>query len=256
MANQPLETIVKILQKNQNKTVDLSVFEGRLQSAFTEPLSKGKIYKLTHQLKNKWYLMSLRKDVFYVKMPDKSVDAPFLEEKFYWNMLKSHCKLYCNTNRYIGNLTALELNLHTNCLIPEEIIVVNDKKQSIETVIFDKKINFKTYEVKKKNLYSSFVKFTKKLKIQGWTFNCANLELAILECLYCPTISTKSYSETLILKAIKVHQKILSFDMFEAILSTGKHCSSANRLMKLTQKNFPDFSDQLKQLIKKYGNLQ
>lgn len=48
-----LESVMKILQKHQNKVIPLSLFEQRLQSVFGEDLPKGKIYKLTHQLKNK-----------------------------------------------------------------------------------------------------------------------------------------------------------------------------------------------------------
>ena len=256
MSNSSLENVIKVLQKNQNKAIPSSTLEQWLQSAFSEPLTKGKIYKLTYQLKNKGYLLSLRKDVLYITSPDKMVDIPAVEEQCYRSMLHAHCKKYCDTKWYIWDLSALELNLHGAILtIPDEIIVFNNKKQSIETVLFDKKINFKTYESKTKNLYASFAKHTKKIKIKGWTFFHANFELAILECLYCPTLATKQYSETLILQAIKAHQKTLSFKNFDAILATGKHGSSANRLLKLIQGPYPALAEQLKALIKKHGNL-
>lgn len=251
-----LESVMKILQKHQNKVIPLSLFEQRLQSVFGEDIPKGKIYKLTHQLKNKWYLLSLKKDILYIKMPDTLLDPSVLEEKFYWTLLKSHCKLSCAYERYLGGLNALELHLHMHALIPEEVMIVNAKKQSTEIVMFDKKVNFKTYEANKKNLYSSFAKHTTSFTVQGVNFSVAQLELAILECLYSPSLSMKSYIESLILKAIKAYQATFSFQVIERILALGKHSSSANRLTYLLRPSYPQFADQLILLIKKHWYLQ
>jgi hypothetical protein len=40
---------------------------------------------------------------------------------------------------------------------------------------------------------------------------------------------------------------------FAYILKQGKHNTSANRLQKLLKTLYPEFSEQLKKLIKKYG---
>jgi hypothetical protein len=82
--------------------------------------------------------------------------------------LKQHCQQYCKQARYIGELTALEINLHgTGITLPEEIIIFNKEKQAIETVMLNKKIHFKTYEAKAKNLYTPFSKQTQTIKLKG-----------------------------------------------------------------------------------------
>jgi hypothetical protein len=83
----------------------------------------------------------------------------------------------------------------------------------------------------------------------------ANLELAILECLYNIHPSTIGYIEGLINKAIKKYQKTLKFTNFEHILKQGKHNSSANRLYKLIKNTQPTYAEELKKLIKKYGHI-
>jgi hypothetical protein len=53
----------------------------------------------------------------------------------------------------------------TNFDVPEEILIVNENKQSTETVMFDKQILLKVYESDNKSLFSFFDKFTKKIYI-------------------------------------------------------------------------------------------
>jgi hypothetical protein len=137
-------------------------------TTFGEQLHEGRMYKLTHQLKNRGYLISLKKDIFLITIPDKIPNEQEIEELFYRKLLKQHCQQYCKTNRYIGGLTALELHLHgSNITLPEEIIIYNKDKQAIETILFDKKVNFKTYEAKTKNLYNAFSKQTTSIKLKS-----------------------------------------------------------------------------------------
>jgi hypothetical protein len=148
----------------------------------------------------------------------------------------------------------LEINLYwTGISIPEEIIVYNKHKQSIETVLLDKKVNFKTYEAKTQNLYIPFSKQTHTIKIKNCLVRYANLELSILECFYNIHPSNAGYLEGVITKALKKYQKTLKLTSFKHILKQGKHNSSANRLYKFTKNNQPDFAEELKKLVKKYG---
>jgi hypothetical protein len=34
----------------------------------------------------------------------------------------------------------------TNFDVPEELLIINDNKQALETIMFEKQISFKTYE--------------------------------------------------------------------------------------------------------------
>jgi hypothetical protein len=125
------------------------------------------MYKLTHQLKNRGYLISLKKDIFFITTPEKPLSEEELEDLFYRKLLKQHCQQYCKTNRYIGGVTALEFHLHGSTItLPEEIIIYNKDKQAIETILLEKKVNFKTYEAKTKNLYTAFAKQTSTIKVK------------------------------------------------------------------------------------------
>ncbi|MDR0608371.1 MAG: hypothetical protein LBG52_08830 [Candidatus Peribacteria bacterium] len=151
-------------------------------------------------------------------------------------------------------MTALEIHLHgTGVSIPEEIIVFNKEKQAIETILLEKKVNFKRYEAKSKNLFPAFAKHTQNIKIKSKNISYANLELAILECLYNINPSSKGYLEGLILKAIKKFQKTIAISHFLQILKLGKHNSSINRLYTLLHPTSPTLAAELKNLIKKYG---
>jgi hypothetical protein len=168
MSKTSTEKLLNQLQKSQNKMLTISDFRTLLQSAFDEPLNEGRIYKLTHQLKNRGYLTSLKKDIFFINTPEKSLSNNELEDLFYRKILKLHCQQYCKQYRYIGGLTALEIHLHgTSITIPEEIIIFNKDKQAIETVMLEKKVNFKTYEAKTKNLYTPLSKQTTTIRLKG-----------------------------------------------------------------------------------------
>ena len=163
-----MQNLIKHLQKNQKKIISISEFRRLVTSSFSEPLNEGRIYKLTHQLKNRGYLISLKKDIFFIATPEKTPTEEELEELFYRKLLKQHCQHYCKTNRYIGELTALELHLHgNNITLPEDIIIYNKDKLSVETVLFKKKVNFKTYKAKTKNLYPIFAKQTLVIKLKS-----------------------------------------------------------------------------------------
>ena len=137
--------------------------------------------------------------------------------------------------------------------IPEEILVVNENKQSNETIIFSKQIILKTYESDKKSLFNIFNKFTKKIYIWKNVFPIANTELAILESLYNTSIINKWYIEEIIKKILRKQKKTLNYEVFEQVLRNNKHHTSINRLYKLSLWIDPDISEKLKNLIKKFS---
>jgi hypothetical protein len=93
--------VINYLQKNQKKVISIAEFRQLLTSSFDTPLNEGKIYKITHQLKNRGYLRSLKKDIFFMHSPEESMQESELEDLFYRKLLKQHCQQYCKQQRYI-----------------------------------------------------------------------------------------------------------------------------------------------------------
>ena len=250
----PIENLIQILQKQKKKILSSDDLKKYIYLAFWESTPISKIYKITFQLRNRQYLIWLRKDLFYITNPDKLVSNEEIEEQRYRKLLKNHCNWVCK-QRYIGSLTALEIHLHWNGVtIPETIMIINKEKQTVETVIFEKQIAFKKFETKWKNLVSQLIKQTNEVNMP----NCknlliANLELSILECLYNFDTTNKWYIEECIKKAIKKNGKTLNLSILETIIKLWKHNTSLNRLYNLTKLTYPVLSEEIKKLIKKYG---
>lgn len=250
----PIEELITKLIKQKNKIISLNNIKNLIFEAFWESTPNSKIYKITYQLKNRWYLFPIRKEIFYVTTPDLKIIPEEIEEKYYWKLLKDHCNTYCK-QRYIWWLTALEIHLYwTWVTAPDNITIINKEKQSIETIIFEKNVTFKKYENKWKNLFSNFYKQTESVSmLNSNKILTANLELAILECLYNFDTSNKWYIEENIKKAIKKNWKTLNITALETIIKLWKHNTSLNRLYNITKLTYPKLADEIKKLIKKYG---
>ncbi len=252
MARWNFDIVVKRLLKHKNKLIWIEKIKEIIQNILDSDYSESKSYKIIYHLKNKWYLLTLKKSIFLVKDTEKEYDEQQLLEMFYRSIVKKHCKDFVAWKRYIWWVKALELNM-TNFDIPEEILIVNENKQSTETVMFDKQVLFKVYESDKKSLFSFFNKFTKKTYIGKNVFPIANLELAILESLYNPSVVNKWYIDELIKKIIRKNKKYLDQKIWSDILKRNKHHSSINRLYKLALSIDPTLSQDIKAIIKKYS---
>lgn len=250
----PIEKLVQILQKQKKKIISSDDLKKHIYLSFWENTPISKIYKITFQLKNRWFLSPLRKDLFYIANPERPITDEEIEELRYRRLLKDHCN-WVSKQRYIWGLTALEIHLHwTWVTIPETIMIVNKEKQAIETLLFEKQIAFKKFESKWKNLIPQLIKQTTEINMpNGKNLLIANLELAILECLYNFDTANKWYIEECIKKAIKKNWKKLNLSTLESIIKLWKHNSSLNRLYSLTKLTYPTLSDEIKKLIKKYG---
>lgn len=250
----PIEDLIQILQKQKKKIILLYELKNLIYKSFWENTPISKIYKITFQLKNRWFLFPMRKELFYIANPDNQIKPEDIEEKYYRKLLKDHCNS-TSKQRYVWWLTALEIHLHWNGVtIPEIITIINKDKQANETLIFEKSISFKKYETKWKNLISPLMKQT----IEAVMTNCknirvANLELSILECLYNFDTTNKWYIEECIKKSIKKNWKTLDLSTLETIIKLWKHNTSLNRLYSLTKISYPTLSEGIKKLIKKYG---
>lgn len=250
----PIDELIQNLQRSKKKIISSDELKNLIISSFWENTPISKIYKITFQLKNRDFLIWLRKDIFFISNKERQITPEEIEENRYRKLLKDQCNKTCK-QRYIWWLTALEIHLHWNWVtIPETIMITNKEKQAIETVLFEKQIAFKKFEAKWKNLINSLIKETTEISM----LNCkniriANLELAILECLYNFDTTNKWYIEECIKKAIKKNWKKLNLSTLESIIKLWKHNTSLNRLYSLCKLSYPTLSEEIKKLIKKYG---
>lgn len=253
MSNKVFDNLVKKLIKYKGKLVDGDKVSSLLKSSLAEDFSIQKMYKVIYYLKIRGYLENLKKNIFFVKDPERDYAKDEIINLFYRTIVKKHCSDFLKGNRYIWGLKALELNL-TSFDVPEELSIVNQHKQATEVVMFDKQIVFKTYAKNKTdNLFKFFRKLTKKVTIGKLNFPIAWLELAILESLYNPSMISQWYINELVKKVIRKHHKTLDIKVRESILRKNKHNTSINRLYMLTKSIDPVLADKLKGLIKKYG---
>lgn len=252
MTKWSFDIVVKNLLKHKNKLIWIDKIKEIIQKILDSDYSESKSYKLIYHLKNKWYLITLKKSIFLVKDPEKEYEDHQLIEMFYRAILKKHCKDFVDSKRYIWWTKALELNL-TNFDSPEEILIVNENKQSNETLMFDKQIILKKYESDNQNLFNFFNKFTRKIYIGKNVFPVANIELSILESLYNPSVINQWYIQELVKKILRKNKKHLNIDIRAEVLKKNKHHSSINRLYKLSMWIDPTLSESIKNIIKKYS---
>ncbi len=253
MGNVVFDNLVKKLIKYKGKLVDGEKVSSLLKTSMADDFSVQKMYKMIYYLKIRWYLENIKKNIFFVKDPERIYTQEEILELFYRTIVKKHCTDFLKGNRYIWWLKALELNL-SSFDIPDELSIVNTYKQATEVLMFEKQIVFKTYSKNKTdNLFKFFRKLTKKIKIGNLTFPIAGLELAILESLYNPGMIAQWYINELVKKVIRKYHKSLDINVRESILKKNKHNTSINRLYELSKSIDPEFSEKLKGLIKRYG---
>jgi len=253
MVNIVFDNLVKKLMKYKEKLVNGEKVSSLLKTSLAEDFSVQKMYKIIYYLKIRWYLENIKKNIFFVKDPDRIYTKEEITELFYRTIVKKHCADFLKGNWYIWWLKALELNL-SSFDIPEELSIVNNYKQATEVVMFDKQLVFKTYSKNKTdNLFKFFRKLTKHIKIGKLTFPISCLELAILESLYNPGIISQGYINELVKKVVRKYHKTLDVKVWESILKKNKHNTSINRLYALSKEIDPELTEKLKGLIKKYG---
>jgi hypothetical protein len=253
MADKVFDIVVNKLMKHKWKLINIQKIKDILKTISDKELSGQKLYKTVYYLKNRWHIENLKKNIFFVKKDDKNFSKQQIIDMFYRQITKKHCDQFLKSNCYIWWLKALELNL-SSFSIPEELLLVNQYKQATEIIMFDKQILFKTYwKQKDDGLFKFFYKLTKKIKIDKITFNIANLELALLESLYNPSMVLTWYTNELVKKILRNSKKNLDLSIRSQILKKNKHHTSINRLYKIAQTIDPSLSENIKNLIKKYS---
>ena len=102
MKNKYFDTVVKKMGKYKNKIIDIEKMKEILKNILDTDYSDKKTYKIIYYLKNRGYLTSLKKDLFFVKNPEKEYAEESIIEQFYRDMLKKHGNEFIRGKRYIG----------------------------------------------------------------------------------------------------------------------------------------------------------
>ena len=252
MKNESFQTIVDELQKFRYKILATENIQELIKNVMWTSYTESRMYKTFYYLKGRGYLVDLKKNFYYIKSPEDSVNEEDVVDKHYRTILSNKIKNITSEKRYIWWLKALELNSDIRT-IPDEILIVNSKKQGTESLILEKKILLKTYTTKDKNLFTTFYKASKMLAFNKCKIAVAVPELAIIETLYNSSAIQKTYGEELIKKRLRKNKKNFNIKIIENIIKEWKHNSSINRLAKLAESIDGTISNQLKELIKKYG---
>lgn len=244
--------VVKKILKERWKIIWPEKIKKIVRNILAENYSDSKNYKVVYYLKARWYLLSLKKDLYFIKEKTDKITDLDLIEKYYWNILKKHCDFYLGKSRYVWWLKALELNI-SNFDIPETVDIINPIKQSKEVVLKWKEVVFKKYSIKNWDFFKKLKNFLQKIKIWNVSFLVSNLELSILESLYNPDILSEKYINEIIKKIIRKNKKILNLENIVDIIIVGKHHSSINRFYQLARMVDPDLTEKLWEIIKKYS---
>jgi len=150
--------LVKKLSKYKNKVIDITQLKQLLKNILDADYKDSKTYKNIYYLKNRGYLISLKKDLFFVKSPDQNIEEEELLQRFYWKFLKDTLNKTIGRDWYIGDLKALEIHM-ANYQIPDKIVIVNPIKKSTEVILLGKKAVLKKFDTNG-NIYPKIKKFT------------------------------------------------------------------------------------------------
>lgn len=250
MLKKETNIIVKKLLKNKWKILTIE----KIKKMFEDLWVEWNIYKKIYFLKNWGYLVSLKKDLYYVKDVSEEVDEEDIIQRFYWKLLYSWLKQQYWNDYLIWWIKALEI-WNNNFDIPDKITIINPYKRSLETLLKWKKIFNTVYKVKSEDpmkFFKFLKKNTEKISIDWKNFIVANYELSLLESLYSLSSLEQRYVEELVKKNIRKNYKRIRLDLIENFLKLGKYGSSCVKLYELARLIRPDFAEKLKNILKKW----
>lgn len=246
------DIIVKNLWKHKWKIITNEEVRKILSSVWEGELTNSRVYKTSHKLKNKWHLMSIKKNLFLVTDPKKQPNEDEILINHYRKLLKRHCNDYLEGGWYIGWVKALEFHLQ-NYSIPENIDIVNTYKTSLEVIAFDKTINYKQYTHRHHDIFKEVKKYLWKIKLWRYSFALAPLELAMLESLHNPSIVQRNLINEYIKTILRKHKKTINMELFEHILNVNKHHVGVNRIYHLSKSIDKTLADQLYDILKRHS---
>ena len=246
------DIFVKKLLKNKHKILTISQIKDIYLDI--EESADSKIYKKIYNLKNKGYILSLKKDLFYIKKPDEDILIDDIVEKNYWKYLKKYLKEQFWVYYFIWGLKSLEI-WNNNFSIPDKITIINPYKRSNEVLFKEKNLFLVNYSIKwfdNEKSFKFFKKQTEKLYIDWKPFNVVNYELALLESLYSMPFDEEKYILELVKKNLRKNWKRINLEVFEYFLKYGKYGSSVKRIYEIALWIRPDFADKIKNILKKW----
>lgn len=252
MSTSYFNIVVKSLLKKSHKIYSWDQIWTIVQTILEDQYNDSKLYKIIYQLKNRWYLISIKKDLYYIKNAKDIYDPDTLLQTYYRPYLYRHCQQYVAWFWYIWWLKALQIMVH-NLEILNNILIVTGDKQSQELILIDKYITTKSYTSKKKPLLKQLKPFTVSCTIQGKKMHRAWLELALLESLYNYDITHQSYIIEFIKKILSKYHKQIDYDVLTHIIKLWKHHTSLNRLYVLSKYIDETCTNKLALIIKQYS---
>ncbi len=252
MKNSFFEPLVVAVLKHKHKILTMEKIKAIFARVMGSEYSDKKMYKMLYYMKNRWYLITIKKNIYFVTLMDDEYTQEWLIDRFYRELVKKHCKEYVFSRWYIWWIKALELHFSAYD-IPDEIMIVNADKQSTEVIMFDKKVLFKTYVSGWKNLFSLYKKYVQKISLWRTTLPVICPEIALLESLYNPSIVHKGYIEWLVKKMLKKYKNTLDPAIWAVVVRNNKHHSSINRLYDLAQWVDKKLAWTILAVIKKYS---
>ena len=244
---------VKRILKNKWKILTIDKIKEIYYDLETNP-SDSKLYKQIYYLKNRDYLLSLKKDLFYVKKNDEEIFVDDIIEQNYWKFLKKYTKEQFWNNYFIWWIKSLEI-WNNNFSIPDKITIINPFKRSNEVLFKWKNLVLVDYTIKwfdKEKSFKYFKKQTTKLKIDSKSFNIVNYEFSLLDSLYSMPFDEEKYILELVKKNIRKNWKRINLEVFEYFLKYGKYGSSIKRFYELSLWIRPDFAAKIKEILKKW----
>lgn len=254
MRSTTLPQIIPTLNKLYHKIISIDTLKQHIQLTSSQTLKDTQIYKIIYHLKSKWYVISCKKDLFYIKPPESQITQEDIIAQRYHKLLKQHCTADTSNNRYIWGISALEYHYGASYLNTDEVIIINDLKTATEVICFDKTITYKSYrDSTKSSIFPQTKKYATLSQVGSIKIRVANLELAIIESLYSPSTTQQAYTIELVRKLLKKHKKTLNWSVLEFIIKLGKFHSSYNRLYQIAQQVDSTMADIIYDLIKRYS---
>ncbi len=252
MKENKIDNIVSALSKKKWKIISQNDIISILESIYSEgTLTDNIVYKCIHTLKNKGYILWVRKNMFFIHpIPSKPTHEQIITDTYYRSLLKKTCTESCGDAWYIWWRKAFEIHLW-QFDIPDTIDIINEKKSWTETIMFDHACMYKSYTARMWSCFNLYKKFTKPYKINKYVFRLAWPELSIIESLHNPSSIHRLYIYELVKKYIRKHKKTLDIQCIERIVQIGKYHVSLNRLHTLACTIDENLAERLYACIKK-----
>jgi len=246
--------IVKKVCKTKKTIISIDELKRQIKAILLDEYSSSRFYKYIYFLKNRGYILSIKKNLFYLKRnPEEEENLDEIIDRFYWNILKNHIQENFGNKYFIWWVKALEI-LQNNFSIPDEINIINPYKNSKQTIVKDRFVNNKVYTSKtqeKLTFYNKIKKWVQNLHINWVSFRVCGPEQAILEALYSMKDTEQNYITEIVRKYLRKNHKKLDYRMFEYFIRLWKYHTSINKMYQISKSLHPSLEEKLKDIIKR-----